>query len=413
MRFAIDGYAPRALATPETHAELATILRDAEATGDAVVAFGGGTLQSLGFAPARYEIAISTERLRGIAAYEPRDLTVSVEAGTTLGELADDLARHGQEVPFDLPMPRRTTVGGALASGWLGPRRLAAGRLRDHLIGSTVALANGTVARAGGMVVKNVSGYDVGKLYTGSLGTLGLFARANFKTRPLPESRRCFIATLPEATASRAVGHVAGLDVEPTVALVVRGFAAEIDGREGLDGRLFLMYDGSRATVDRATRGLRSALGSAGVPETTIVDAGANEAYARVLDAYVTPLGERSATYRTLSLPSDVGLRVRRARDLARAHGLELETIADLTTGDCIARCSSETARSFAAKIAAFDDAYHLAAPATIVLVAPAAMRRRLAMWGALPSGIGAMRALKRRFDPRATLAPGRYVGGI
>ncbi len=134
--------------------------------------------------------------LRGIRDYDPRDMTAGIEAGTTLAEIARVLAEHGQWIPFDAPLPARATAGGTLAAGWAGPRRAAYGRARDLVIGSTIALTDGTLARAGGMVVKNVTGYDMSKLYVGSLGTLGVIVRANFKALPRPAARRLAIAPI-------------------------------------------------------------------------------------------------------------------------------------------------------------------------------------------------------------------------
>lgn len=375
--------------------------------------FGGGTLQGLGYLPERYDEALSLARLDSIVEYEPRDLTIAVGAGCTLAALERRLAAHGQFVPLDAPHAAGATVGGTLASGWLGPRRAAYGRPRDFTIGTTVALADGTIARAGGMVVKNSTGYDVSKLYVGSLGTLAAILRANFKTVPMPAARRLAIAGLPEGTRARAVAHVAALRVEPVAALIVAGFADEIDGRDGVDGRILLLFEGSERLVERATRELRSALGSAGVPETRLLDGGAAAAFGRVLDAYVSTLGARSATYRSGGLPADSRLRLDAFERVARVNELKLETIEDLRTGDAIARLSSGTEADLAERLPAFDGERRTALAGARVLAAPPALRARLDVWGAPPASLATMRALKARFDPNGTLAPGRFVGGI
>jgi glycolate oxidase FAD binding subunit len=411
--YTIGGRAPRRIIIPESVEQLAAAMRECDAKREAVVFFGGGTLQGLGYAPARYDVAVNLSALNAVLEYEFRDLTVAVEAGISVEALSATLAERGQFVPLDAPQAARSTVGGVLASGWGGPRRAAYGRPRDALIGTTVVLADGTIAKAGGMVVKNVTGYDMSKLYCGSLGTLGAIVRANFKTFSVPQTRRVAIARLPERTHRRAVEHIAALDVEPAAALVVQGFADDVDGRDGPDGRIFLLFEGSQALVDRSTRELRSALGAAGVPETTLFDAGAGTAFARLLDAYLVRLGDRSVTYRCLGLPHDLLARWETFARLAQTHDLGLETLQDIRTGDLIARVSATLSGHLSQRIADFDGALHLGLPHVHVLTAPERLRNGLAMWGAPPSSLETMRALKTRFDPNGTLAPGRYVGGI
>jgi glycolate oxidase FAD binding subunit len=415
--FALDGLVPADAFAPRSVDALATLVRTANDDGRAVVPFGGGTLQGLGALPRRYDVAVSLGRLDRVVAYEFQDLTIAVEAGCTLARLQATLAAHGQFVPLDAPHPDRATVGGTLAAGWLGPRRSAYARPRDLVIGTTVVLADGTVARAGGMVVKNSTGYDLSKLYVGSLGTLGVLVRANLKTLPLPAARRVAVAALPERSRAHATANVAALGIEPTAAVAVEGFANEIDGRDGIDGRLFLLYEGSGALVDRATRELRSALGAAGVPETRLIDGGADAAFARLVDAYVAPLGSRSATYRSGGDPADAHARRAAFARLARAHELACETIEDLRSGDLFVRMSSPMTADFAERVAAFDAERATAAGGALatarVVAAPNGVRARLDAWGAPPPALDAMRALKSHFDPHGTLAPGRFVGGL
>jgi glycolate oxidase FAD binding subunit len=405
--------APRRVVTPANVEELAAVLRECDAAGEAVVVVGGATLQSLGHAPSRYDVALQTTALGRVLEYEYRDLTIAVEAGITVSKFDKALAKRGQFVPLDAPSATRSTIGGVLASGWLGPRRAKYGSPRDFVIGTTIVLADGTISKAGGMVVKNSTGYDLSRFYCGSLGTLGVLVRANFKTLPSPESRRVALATLPERTRRRAMEHLGSLDIEPAAVLAIAGFSDDIDGRDGQEGRIFLLFEGSTASVDRATRELRSALGSAGVPETTLFDAGAGTALARLVDAYVIRLGDRSVTYRSRGLPGDLHERTETIARLAQREGLGLELIEDVCTGDIIARVSTPVSGQLAERIGSFDAVLHASLPRVSVLTAPEALRGDLAMWGAPPPALELMRAIKAQFDPNATLAPGRFVGRI
>jgi glycolate oxidase FAD binding subunit len=384
--YTLGGAEPARVVEPPDAASLARELHACALNGAAVVAFGGGTLQGIGNLPTRYDVALSTRRLDGVRAYDPRDLTIGVEAGMTVAALTRTLAKHGQFVPLDVPDPEHATVGGVLAAGWLGPRRAAYGRPRDLLIGSTAALVDGTLASAGGMVVKNVTGYDVGKLYVGSLGTLGVLVRANFKALPKPPAMRLAVAELTDDARERTIAALGALAVEPVAALALEGF--------GGPPRIVVSFEGSEATVERATRDLRSALGRSGIAETTLLDGEqAERAFAQVLAGYTEVVADRTITYREPGLPASAWERARRVRALGA------EVVADLRNGDVIARFARQHARTSLPR-------------ATIIAGAPT-LRADLDAWGEPPATLPTMRALKKRFDPSNVLAPGRFVGGI
>ncbi|HLY01314.1 MAG TPA: FAD-binding oxidoreductase [Candidatus Cybelea sp.] len=398
---------------PKTAAETAEILARCDRAGDKVSIVGGGTLRGMGFPAERADITLSTKRLSGVVANERADLTVAARAGTAIQSLTALLSTQGQFVPFDAPRPQYATVGGTLAAGWLGPRRHLYGRLRDYVIGSTIVLADGTIARAGGMVVKNVSGYDMSRLYVGSFGTLGIIVQANFKTAPLPKHARLFLAPLPERTRARACAQLESLSMRPAAAFWIDGFHHAVDGDEGPEGRVVVLLEGSEALLERATREVRSALGRAGVPETRVLDAGARESFQRVVDAYVACLGERSVTYRLASPPQASEPNVLRANELARKFEMRAEAIVDVLNGDIILRVNDLDARALGAKIEAFDDALHEIEPRAQVIAGDHPNRIYLRVWGESPPAIAQMQALKARFDPNRTLNPGRFVGGI
>jgi glycolate dehydrogenase FAD-binding subunit len=398
---------------PESAQAVGELVATCDAAAQKVWIVGGNTLEGMGFPPESVDVALDTTQLTGVVANERADLTVAVRAGTPLRDVATLLAAQGQFVPFDAPQPHYATVGGTLAAGWLGPRRHLYGRVRDYVIGSVIVLADGTIAHAGGMVVKNVAGYDMSRLYVGSFGTLGVLVQANFKTAPLPPHARVFLAPLPEHTRERACAQLAMLPIRPAAAFWVEGFHNAIDGEDGPEGRIVVSVEGSDALLERATRDLRSALGRAGVPETSVIDAGAREAFERVVDAYVGCLGERSITYRLFSSPAQseqcaLGLRV-----LAGRFGLRAESIVDVMNGDVVLRISDLDTRALGSKIENFDDALHDAQPRAQVVAGKHSHRPYLRVWGDAPPAIERMRELKMRFDPNRTLNPGRFVGGI
>jgi len=357
------------------------------------------------------DVTLSLQRLNKLVVYEFSDLTVSVQAGMTLSAFGRVLDEHHQFVPLDAPLPKKATIGGTLAGGWLGPRRHYYGRARDLVIGCKVVLADGTPASAGGMVVKNVTGYDMSKLYVGSLGTLGIFVQCNFKTLPVPKAMRALLCRLPENTRSRAIAQVAELNIAPSAAVAINGYQKAIDGDEGVDGRLFLLFEGTDAVIERATREVRSALGKAGVPETIIIDQGASASFGRLLDAYVRSVGERSVTYRSTGLSDQAEVRSTEMMQLGRRHHLHPEMITDLMNGDVTLRVTERDADKFQARIQPFDDALHRVFANAHIIAASDSLRDVLDVWGELPAAIKKMRRLKAQFDPKGILNPGRFIG--
>ncbi|HEY8312848.1 MAG TPA: FAD-binding oxidoreductase [Candidatus Baltobacteraceae bacterium] len=407
------GSVPQDRVKPPDVPGLCTLLAQCDRDGSAVLVQGADTLRGMGFPPRRADVILAMTGLDRIVAHEAADLTCAVQAGVTLASLAERLAERGQFVPIDAPRRRAATLGGTLAAGWLGPRRHLYGRPRDFVIGSHAVLADGTLAHAGGMVVKNVTGYDMSKLYIGSFGTLAVLAQLNLKTIPQPASARVILAKLPERTRSRTIAAVHALPVVPAVFLCVEGFRKAVDGEDGVDGRIFMLFEGSQALVDRATRDVRSALGKAGVPEATIVDTGARESFDRALDATIANVAERSVTYRSLGTPATAEPRALAMRDLANRHELFTDVLIDPLNGDVFVRVSERDTRAFASRIETFDDAVHEAEPRAVVVAGDAPMRGSLRVWGEEPAALVKMRAIKARFDPHGTLNPGRYVAGI
>ncbi len=422
--YALGERTPARTIEPEDAAATALALSDAARAGEAVVAHGGGTLQQAANAPARYDVALLTRRLDALHAYDPRDLTAGAGAGMTLEALQRTLAEHRQFVPFDAPRPDDATLGGTLAAGWIGPRRMTYGRPRDLLIGATIALADGTLASSGGMVVKNVTGYDMGKLYVGSHGTLGVLVRVNVKVLPAPAARRLAISPFEPDLRARVVAHArAQVRIEPTALLVIDGFAGvAAEASRDKRPRLVALFEGSESSVERAMREYRSALGAAGVGATRVLDDEAAAAtFQSVLDAYVENAGKASMTLVARGLPSAAAERADGAialgamfRATHAGAGYGIDAIADLRTGDVVARFAASGYD--AARAAEFVEAANTIRDAlgrAQRIAAHPSVAALIDAWGEPPATLRTMRALKERFDPKQVLAPGRFVGGI
>lgn len=212
---AIDGTAPALVVEPETPDTLAAVLAWASRQGVRAVLRGGGTRLAWGRPPAPFDLVIGTRRLNRILRHEPGDLTVSVEAGMPVATLNRELAVHGQSLPLDVPSDA-STVGGLLAVNDSGPRRHRHGAPRDLLIGMHLATTDGRLVKAGGTVVKNVAGYDLGRLMCGSFGSLAAIVSATFKLAPAPVAAASLVCDLASADAlGSAAAAIAASQLDP------------------------------------------------------------------------------------------------------------------------------------------------------------------------------------------------------
>ncbi|MCC7234657.1 MAG: FAD-binding protein [Bryobacterales bacterium] len=244
--------------SPSQPEELAQALASARASGLSIALTGAGSKSGYGGPAAPAGTILSTAGLNRILQYEPHDLTISVEAGLPWAALERTLAANNQSIPFDPPFSRSATVGGAVAAGLSGARRLKTGSIRDLVIGMTFATLEGKLVQTGGMVVKNVAGLDMAKLMTGSWGTLAAIVSVNFKLIPSPPLTRTFL--LP---ASRLDGAQRGL---------LQPIAYDLRKLPRQPAQLLIQCAGTEAVIARCTRELPGAESLEGAAETALWD---------------------------------------------------------------------------------------------------------------------------------------------
>src|SRR5438876_4549259 len=256
--YAVDGLLPRFAVIPETVEQVSQTVALANQQGFTLLTRGGGSRLNLGGIPERFDILLETTKLTRLLEHEAPDLTCHVEAGITLAELQAKLATKGQRLALDPPDAQQATIGGILASNASGPKRLRYGTARDMVIGLRVVQASGEVARSGGSVVKNVAGYDLNKLYIGSLGTLGIIVEVNFKRQPLPANERTLLLTFTNAAdAMQTVIALLGSLLTPSaIELIDSGAASDMTDFFGLNlptngYTLAINFEGSAASIDR------------------------------------------------------------------------------------------------------------------------------------------------------------------
>lgn len=400
----IDGVRPDSIVAPADAQEVAELLAEAEARGLAVAPFGGGTALGLGNPPERIDLALSTQCLRGVIDYEPTDLTLSVAAGSRFADVQAVLAEHGQTLPIEAPGDDRATVGGLIATALAGPRRYGAGTLRDLLIGVSAAHPSGTVTKAGGMVVKNVTGFDLMRLYLGSLGTLGVIVSANFKVLPLPR----FEATLLADVEAPRDAFVAAEAVRSSR---VRPVALEVARRADGPWQVAARIEGRPETVRLLAAEARGLL----CADATMLDGRESAEWWRsYLADQAIAAEDGEAMLRGATRPTATGAAVERTLAAAAASDISLKRVmASPGLGCAVIRAAvpagtdrTATFRRFRTDLLAIWD--HVA-----VLACPPPWKAGIDVWGETPATIDVMRAIKQQFDPRRVLNPGRFAGGI
>ena len=373
---------------PDSAQATAAALAYAAGEGQSVRILGAGTKQGWGNVVPEPAVVLQTGSLDRITEHNVGDLTATIQAGVPLAVAQARFATEGQMLALDPPLgdDRTATVGGVFATADSGPLRHRYGAPRDLIIGITVALSDGTVARAGGKVIKNVAGYDLAKLFTGSLGTLGAIVSVNVRLHPHPQA----FATAMGSSADPAV-----------IAAGARALAAAPLELESLDvgwrggrGRL-LARTGGTQPEPRAQRAA-GLMRAQGLEEVEITDD--DEAiWAR------QRAGQRSGEATLLRLAT----RPSALRDvLEAAHDCDATLVGRAALGTSYLELDPEAVASMRER---FTDA-----PGVVVLDGPAGLRRRNDPWGT-PRGpaLELMQRVKRRFDPAGACNPGVFVGGL
>ena len=370
----LAGVTPAETFAPSSVDEVADILRDTKGT---LMAVGSGTKLGWAAPPTSCDLLLRTTGLDRIVDHQPGDLVVVAEAGVRLSALQKQLAQHNQMLALD-PPEDGATLGGIVGANASGPRRLRFGTVRDLLIGVTVVLADGTTARSGGKVVKNVAGYDLGKLYTGAHGSLGVVVSTTWRLHPLPPAGGAVVVPVADAAqAGRFEALLSHSTLTPT--------AVELRW-DGESGELAVLFESIAASVD-----------------------GQSDAAIALLGA-----GERVA-----EPPSWFGARPQGGIVLRLAyvpHALP-DVLSALPAGS-IGTASACTGVAYIsvppdADLAALRTAIAPHDGSAVVIAAPDELRAELDHWGPVPDSFGLMERVKDQFDPGRRLSPGRLLGGL
>jgi len=423
--FAVDGVIPSLAIRPGSQGETAAAIAACADAGAAVIPWGGGTSMGLGNPPARADVAVILDRLNRVVEHDAPNLTVTAEAGIRLDDLQATLSERRQFLPLDPPTHGKATIGGILAANASGPSRLLYGTARDWVLGMRVVLPDGAPMRCGGKVIKNVSGYDMNKLFIGSLGTLGIITEATFKLLPLPAVRATVAGIFAE------IGPVAGIAARaldsvllPVALEMLNPDAVTLLGKsltlKATGYGLVVALAGSPQSVERQARDFtdlfreaqaRAMVILSGERATAVWDAIGN-----VFDHLAGPPPDRIVC--KIAAPiSRVAEFLASAEGLARRHGLRGATIAHAGSG-IVRACYllGPDAPPAEMLVGSFEEVRYEAQRvdgSLVFLEAPRDLKAHADAWGKPGDDFDLMRHLKAEFDPRNLCNPGRFLGGL
>jgi glycolate oxidase FAD binding subunit len=391
---AVEGVEPDFVVEPGSIEEISDLMKLAAREGLAVAPRGGGTKMHIGDPPRRLDLIVSTARMNEVLEHTPGDQIIRLEAGVKLEDLQEHISGSDQMLAID-PPESGATIGGIVAANSSGPRRYRYGTIRDLIIGITVVLHDGTVAKAGGKVVKNVAGYDLSKLFTGSLGTLGVIATANFRLHPRPEAARTVAVEVTEPQQAQAAAQaIVHSQVEATavelhydenekrLAVLLESIPGGIDAKEETTSFLLKQFGEVRTLSDEEVNHLGPL-----TPPEVVLKIGAPPAELAAVLVAVLGAAERKG----LAHPRITG------------HA---------GTGVTLVGFSGENEDGAAGFVEEMREIWVRRGGNVTLQRAPLTLKQRVSTWDSGGDYLGLVRRVKEKFDPRGGMNPGRFLGG-
>jgi glycolate oxidase FAD binding subunit len=394
---AIDGVIPKTVVEPATAEEVGATLELASRDKLSVLVRGGGTKLGWGPAPRQIDLLLSTSRLNAVVAHRHGDLTATVQAGAPLAAVNRQLAQHHQWIPIDAPWPDRATIGGIVASNDSGPRRHRYGAPRDLIIGVEFARADGQLAKGGGIVVKNVAGYDLPRLMTGSFGSLSVITTATFKLFPLTTASKTLVVDVKNPRDLGALSAaILGSYLTPT--------ALEFETHPL---RLLLRFESIPASVDQQSATASALIGERGFSAKTVAGADEDALWTR----HEQPIwGDTGAVLKVALLPTDLAAMLETIDSMVGSANYVASGRAGL--GVFLLKIEGD----LGAQVRAIDvvrSKLPIGRGSAVIVRGSSELRTRADVWGPVGDGLLLMRAVKRQFDPSGILNPGRGPGGL
>lgn len=395
---------------PQSEQEVSELLRHADQKGLKVTVSGGGSKRGFGGRRETYDLEISMSACRGVVEHRCGDLTMTARAGTTIRELTEILSKEGQMLPCDPRWPDTATIGGVIAANETGPRRLRYGSPRDFVIGLRVVYPDGRIIRTGGKVVKNVAGYDMNKLFVGSMGTLGVITEVTVKLRPLPPSRGLVFLLFPpgkEEAIQPCVNGIQASVLEPcTLECLNPALTGELMGKTDHYALMIAFEDGEesvRAQMDR----LRSRMSG----EASLTCLGEDE-IPEWWERWSRLGRQAAATVKIGTRNTDVTGLIREATELGKDK--ELEMWAHGGAGHGISRIYLDGEDEIILRVLhKLRNSAEKRGGYAVVDRISRDLRQKFDIWGDRIVHRPLLVAIKRTIDPKGTLNDGRFAGGL
>lgn len=433
--YEIDGLTPQVVVRPADRLQLSEIIRWASSEQVSLLPRGGGTRSGLGNVPRKADVVLDLGAFNRLLDYQPADMTATVEAGVTLSSLQEQLSSGGEFVPMESAVADRSTVGGILSVGAGGPLSHTYGLPREWLIGIGVMTTQGVSTKAGGKVVKNVTGYDLDKLYTGSLGTLGVIVEASFKLLPRDPQSGTLMASFPSLAASIAVGkkllhssaaplgfHAVTSGVSRRLQDSVQAASQDLGLNDEETALSFSFFAGRAQATRRRLDESAALLLAEGAIAVQRIEGNSAKGMLRWITDVPAEIGRESTLVIKLSVQSKSVARTSAECSDILLFGEGPDQMADPGFGTV--RLQWPESQDGPNRGAGIDQSIletvkkirqiaHQYGGSAVVEHCPLSTKRQMDVWGDLPDSLEIMQAIKKRFDPGETLNPGRFLGGI
>ncbi|MEH1769817.1 MAG: FAD-binding oxidoreductase [Nostoc sp.] len=391
-----SGKSPSCIVYPRTQKQLAAVIAKAHTNNWPVLPCGSGSKLNWGSLAKSIDVVVSTERINQLIEHAVGDLTVTVEAGMKFSDLQALLAKSRQFLALDPTAPESATIGGIVATGDTGSLRQRYGSVRDQLLGITFVRADGEIAKAGGRVVKNVAGYDLMKLLTGSYGTLGFISQLTFRLYPLAEASGTVVLTGKAEAISQAADILRGSALTPVQAdLLSSKLVSSLGLGEGL-GLIARFQSISESVKEQSNRVLEVGQ-KLGLDGAIFADAEEANLWQRLQERIHTSATESVITCKIGVLPT-AAVEILTQVELGLIH---------ISSGLGLLQLESKN------QVLKIRDRTQASSGFLTILSAPVTIKEQIDVWGYTGNALPLMRRIKEQFDSKKILSPGRFVGGI
>lgn len=425
--YAVDGKRPKAVVLPGTIEEVSKVVAFANEHSLSIIPVGNRTKLGTGGIPQKVDLILSTLRLNRITDSDCDNLTLSAESGITLSDIQSQLSKIGRGyfLPLDPPFVERATLGGIVATNSSGPRRLLYGTARDLMIGAKAVFPNGDVVASGGKTVKNVSGYDLGKLWIGSYGTLGILCEMTFKLLPLPEREATLLIPFLKLEDAVQFGrHLLRSQYLPASMNLLNERAVKRINPPIEPLGLYLVaigLDGVAEAIDRQVLEMSDLAKQKGSLQPSVLQSDSHSTFWKAVRDFPILIEQDGNPFLSLKsnfLISKSGEVMDRYERIANDSGIDCALISHFGSGVLysylsLGRKGRKKLEALYTMIEEFSSIVRGYEGQLMVELAPPGVKKKIDVWGGWRPDYEVMRRIKKEIDPKGILSPGRFVGGI